>query len=53
MQRIALARDAGLPITYHNAGETVANRRGLTLYRVPVAWRERFPPQAAARAPPE
>jgi lysophospholipase L1-like esterase len=53
MQKIVLSQSSGpraLPILYHNADEIVPSRRGLALYRVPRDWRERFPPQAAARA---
>ena len=50
MLRVPLSTTRDLPITYHNVDEIDRDRRGLTLYRVPRVWRQRFPEQTAMRA---
>jgi lysophospholipase L1-like esterase len=50
MLRIVLTAESDLPFTYHNITEWDSGRSGLTLQRIPRAWRERFPERTAFRA---
>jgi lysophospholipase L1-like esterase len=48
VQVIPLSVDAS-PVEYHNVSEIEMGREGATLFRVPQAWRERFPEATAVR----
>jgi lysophospholipase L1-like esterase len=48
--RVVLSAKSDLPITYHNVAEFERCRQGLTLQRIPRAWRERLPERTAFRA---
>lgn len=50
MRKIPLSTNGRYPITYHNASEIVSGRHGLSFFRVPRSWRDRFPEQTALRA---
>ena len=50
MLRVVLSAKRDLPIAYHNVAEFENGRQGLTLQRIPRAWRERLPERTAFRA---